>query len=174
MKRTLCAGAFLALAAMTTACGFKILEDIGSDPHPPTVEITSLAIYVAPEAGTTTADTTTTTTDASSRHARTVSWDSGGFTLATGEKFVIGRRYSDPGGDIVAFRLRDRDGPTSSDLTPTDQTYYSGTSGEVIGPSAGAEITGNFGPHRVELRAEDSHGSRSEKVEFVITLIEQR
>jgi len=170
MKRILCAGALLALTAMTSACGFKVFEDIGSDPHPPTVEVTSLAIYVAP-VETTTTTTTTTTTDTSSKHARTITWDSKGFSLAAGEKFLIGRRYTDAGGDIVKFHLRDRDGPTQTDLSPTDQTYYSGTSGEVIGPKDGQELTGIAGPHRVELWAEDSHGSRSEKVEFVITLV---
>ena len=32
-------------------------------------------------------------------------------------------------------------------------------------------LTGILGPHRMELWAEDSHESRSEKVEFIITLV---
>ena len=167
MKRILCTGALLALATVTTACGFKIFEDIGSNPHPPAVGITSISVYVAPEETTTT--TTTTTADASPEQARSTSWDSGGFTLKPGQTFQIGITYADSGGDIERFSLRDRDGATTADLTPADQTYFPGTSGTVLLPEAGQELTGVAGRHRLLLWAEDSHGGRSEQVEFVIT-----
>ena len=69
---------------------------------------------------------------------------------------------------------------TTKDITPTDQTYFSGTSGSgpvlltepVAGTVPAAELIGIgiLGRHRLEFWAEDSHGSRSEKVEFIITL----
>ena len=164
MKRTPGFCALLVLAAMTTACGFDILEDIGTDPHPPAVEITGLVHYVAPPPGT--ADRA-----ASSPPGRTVSWDSGGFTLSTGQSFQIGIAYSDSGGDIVKFQLRDRDGALRLDLAPTELTYFPGTSGTLLGPETGQELTGIYGNHRLELWAEDSHLSRSEKVEFIVTLV---
>ena len=178
MKRTLCICALLVLAATTAACGFKIFEDIGSDPHPPTVAIIGLVRYVPPP------EPVTTDSAASSPQGRAVSWDSGGFTISTGQQFYITRSYTDPGGDIEKFQLRDRDGALSVDLSPTDKTYFSGTSGTlpemIIDPATQEstvpaseliELTGIYGPHRLELWAEDSHLSRSEKVEFIITLV---
>ena len=163
MKRTLCLGALLLISAMTAACGFKIFEDVGSDPHPPTVEPTKIEVYVPPPPETPAAS-------AASPNLRSIPWDSGGFTLAAGQLFKIGVAYTDAGADILKFTLRDRDGKLFQDLTPTAQTYFTGTSGTAFGPDAGIAITGVVGRHRLELWAEDSHGSRSEKVEFVITL----
>lgn len=171
--------ALFVLAAMAAGCGFKIFEDVGSDPHPPTVEIVSLIRYVAPEVteepvtAPTTTTTTTTTAATLTTIGKTISWDSGGFTLSVGQKFLIGRAYADAGGDIVKFVLRDRDGPLNTELTPLDMTYYPGVSGSVLGPEGGIEFTGIFGRHRVNLWAEDSHGSRSEKVEFIITFTDR-
>lgn len=173
MKRTLCACALVAVTALTAACGVKIFDDVGSDPHPPTIGMTALIYYVAPEvvAPTTSLAIAQPTVGASSvQSVRSIAWDSGGFTLTAGQTFQIGIAYSDLGGDIVKFRLRDRDGATSLDLTPVDRTYFSGTSGTTLGPATGQALTGIAGPHRLELWAEDSHLSRSEKVEFVITL----
>jgi len=166
MKKTLCAGALLVLMAMTAACSFKIFEDIGSDPHPPAIGVTALVLYVAP------AEPATPTIDRaiSSSQGRSIIWDSGGFTLSPGQKFQIGITYADAGGDIVKFPLRDRDGALRIDLVPIERTYFSGTSGSVLGSVDGIGLEGIVGPHRLELWAEDSHGSRSEKVEFVITL----
>ena len=168
MKKTLCAGALLVLMAMTAACSFKIFEDIGSDPHPPAIEVTALVHYVAPAEP----PPATPTIDRaiSSPHERSIIWDSGGFTLSPGQKFQIGITYADAGGDIVKFTLRDRDGALKVDLVPIEKTYFSGTSGSVLGSVDGIGLEGIVGPHRLELWAEDSHGSRSEKVEFVITL----
>jgi len=164
--------------AMTAACGLKIFEDIGSDPHPPTVEISGLVYYVPP------AVPEAPDSAASSPQGRAVSWDSGGFTLTTGQQFSIARSYTDAGGDIVKFHLRDRDGALSLDLPPTDKKYFSGTSGTLpemiidpvtsestVPPSEIILLTGIFGRHRLELWAEDSHLSRSEKVEFTVTLV---
>lgn len=173
MKRTLGTGALLVLTALTAACSFKIFEDLSTDPHPPTVAITGLVYYVeqpvappvpppvppAPDS------------DAVSQRIRAISWDSGGFTVKPDQLFQVGIAYTDAGGDIVKFHLRDRDGALNADIPPVDATYFSGTSGTLLGPEAGAAITGVFGRHRLELWAEDSHLSRSEKVEFVITLV---
>ena len=154
---------------MTTACGVdipKVFEDVGTDPHPPTVDIIGLVVYVEQPTDAAIADRAS-----SSRPGRSVFWDSGGFTLSAGQLFQIGLAYTDAGGDIVKFRLRDRDGRMSLDLTPVELTYFSGTSGNAFGPEKGQELTGIFGRHRLELWAEDSHLSRSEKVEFIITLV---
>lgn len=179
MKRTLGTGALLVVTAMSAACGFKVLEDIGSDPHPPAVTVIGLVHYVAPPP-----EAASTDSAASSKQGRTVAWDSGGFSLSTGQKFYIVRSFSDVGGDILKFRLRDKDGPTAVDLTPTGQTYFSGTSGTlpemIVDPATNKnkvpdeeliEFTGILGVHRLEFWAEDSHGSRSEKVEFIITMV---
>jgi predicted small secreted protein len=178
MKRTLRICALLLLAATTAACGFNIFEDIGSDPHPPAFAIIGLVHYVPPP------EPVTPASAASSPQGRAVSWDSGGFTISTGQQFSITRSYADTGGDIVKFHLRDRDGALSLDLSPTEKTYFSGTSGTlpemIVDPVTGEstvpaseliDLTGIYGPHRLELWAEDSHLSRSEKVEFIITLV---
>jgi len=167
MKNTLGLCALLILAAMTASCS-KIFEPVGSDPHPPTVEVTELVYWVA----------TPTPTPVPARagagsapRARSIVWNSGGFTVSVGQKFQVGRAYTDAGGDILKFSIRDRDGALKTDMTPPEgQTYYSGTSGTILGPEAGLELVGVLGLHRLELWAEDSHGSRSEKVEFTITL----
>jgi hypothetical protein len=178
MRRTRGICALLVLAAMTTACGFDIFEDIGSDPHPPTVQITALTHYVAENTASTAKKTDV------SPQGRSITFDSGGFTLSFGQQFYIGRYYTDAGGDILKFHLRDRDGSTTKDLTPTANTYFPGTSGTlpemIIDPVTNEstvpakeliDLTGIFGRHRLEFWAEDSHGSRSEKVEFIITLV---
>jgi hypothetical protein len=178
MKRTLGICALLVLAALPAACGFDIFEDVGTDPHPPSFEITRLVRYVTPLAP------AATDKAALSTRGRSTTWDSGGFTLSTGEEFYIERSYTDAGGDIVTFRLRDRDGTTKIDFAPADQTYFSGTAGtlpemitdpvtNVSTVPAGEiiKLTGIYGNHRLELWAEDSHLSRSEKVEFIVTLV---
>jgi hypothetical protein len=169
MKRRLCTGALVALAALTTACGVKVFEDIGSDPHPPTILAFGLAIYVPPEEP---APAPTTDQAASAARGRTITVDSGGFTVARGQKFVIGLTYSDAGGDIESFPLRDRDGSLKMGCVPADLTYFPGTSGSVTCVQDGYELVGINGPHRLEIWAEDSHLSRSEKLEFVITLVD--
>jgi len=173
MSRILCAAALFVVAALTPACNLPIFEDIGTDPHPPAIQIVSLSYYVAPPVETTEPTPTPIPTPdktSVSLPGRSSTWDSGGFTLADGQTFQIEIAYSDSGGDIVKFHLRDRDGKTSVDLIPIDRTYFSGTSGTALGPLAGQTLTGIAGPHRLELWAEDSHLSRSAKVEFVIDL----
>jgi len=178
MKRTLGICALLVLAAGTTACGVDIFEDIGSDPHPPTVRITALTHSVEQDTASTAAIA------AVSPQGRSITFLSGGFTLSLGQQFYIERFYTDAGGDIAKFHFRDRDGDNARDLTPTDKTYFSGTAGAlpemIIDPVTNVskvpateliDLTGIFGRHRLELWAEDSHGSRSEKVEFIITLV---
>lgn len=167
MKKTLSLGALVVLAAMTTACSFKIFEDVGTDPHPPTIELIGVRVYVAP------VETTTTTTDRNTAapHGRSIAWDTG-ITMASGELFQIAVAYTDAGADITAISLRDRDGSLIMNCVEdtADQSYFEGTSGAAICVEDGYELAGVSGPHRLELWAEDSHESRSEKVEFVITI----
>ena len=170
MKRTLCTCALLVFAVMSAGCSFKIFEDVGSDPHPPTVEIIGIAIYVAPVEPEAPPPESSPDRAAAPAQARPITLGSGGITLAAGQLFQIGMTYADAGGDIVQFHLRDRDGSLNIACVPKDQTYFSGTSGAVICIADGYELTGILGRHRLELWAEDSHLSRSEKLEFVITL----
>ena len=177
MKRTLCGCALLAVGVLSAGCGFKVLEDIGSDPHPPTVEIRSLFHYVPPpepepepEPEPQSQPTSAAGGGAARTAARSVAWNSGGFTVTTEQRFMIITGYTDAGADIVGYKLRDRDGSNDYTLTPPEgMTYFPDTQGEITHSAEGIEMTGVFGPHRMELWAEDSHGSRSEKVEFVIT-----
>lgn len=198
MKRRLGIGALIVVAAMTAACGFDILEDIGSDPHPPTVTITAIVLYVEPvvieetveTTGTTgTTETTvqlaatTTTPAALSTVGKTIAWNSGGVTLNYGDRFQIKRSYTDAGGDITRFVLRDRNNALNNvEFLPASSTYYSGTAGTVPAGPVLADGTmtvpleiilfnGVNGIHNMEFWAEDSHGSRSEKVEFVINFV---
>lgn len=164
----------------SAACSFKILEDIGSDPHPPTVDIAELLLYVAPPepAPEPVPEPVLPDSVASSRQGRSVGWDSRGFTLTTDQLFQIRVTYTDAGGDIVKLLLRDRDGSLQVECLPINQTYFPGTAGTVLCPMAavgsppgGIEITGLIGRHRVQLWAEDSHLSLSEKVEFIINIV---
>jgi len=168
MKRTLSVFTRLMLVAATAllaGCGIKIFEDIGSDPHPPSATVISVARYTPPAAPA--------TADRVSARAQTrvVQWNSNGFTLRRGELFEVGVSYSDPGVDILKFQLIDLDGALSAELTPIDPPYFPGATGTAVGPAAGIEMSGIAGPHRLQLWAEDSNGSRSEKVEFVITFV---
>jgi hypothetical protein len=179
MRRTLYTCALLAVGALASGCGFKVFEDIGSDPHPPTVEILAIAHYVKPPPATPDAPATTAGWSAATAAVRgaaptaprSVVWDSGGFTVSMGQLFQITTAYTDAGADIVEYKLRDRDGKNDFSLTPPEgSTYFPGTGGEITHSVDGLEMDGVLGPHRMELWAEDTHGSRSEKVEFVITL----
>lgn len=159
-------------------CSFKIFEDVGSDPHPPTVAITALSVFTEPSAPASEPPPVGPDVNTSFLRGRSIPWDSGGFTLASGQLFQIRVTYTDAGGDIVKIQLRDRDGALQADFLPVSQSYFPGTSGTVLcpvteidAPPVGIEITGILGRHRLELWAEDSHLSRSEKVEFVITLV---
>ena len=95
-------------------------------------------------------------------------------------------RYSDAGGDLQFFVIRDRDSLLLTEVTPTapevdrdgdgepdtvdTPDYFSGTAGEVDLPNVVFEST-MVGPHRLEIWAEDSHGSRSEKVAFTVQVV---
>jgi len=169
MKRCLSLGALLVLSATTAACSF-MFEDVGSDPHPPTAEIIELVDYVEPAKPKDLLPAAITGNATSQPQGRTLAWDSGDYTLSPGQRFQIRIAYTDGGGDIVKFSLRDRDGPLQEEFLPTGQTYFSGTSGTALVSENGLELTGIVGQHRLELWGEDSHGSRSEKVAFVINL----
>lgn len=169
MNRILCTCALL-LTMLTTACS-GVFEDVGTDPHPPTMELLGLVHYVPPpEEPPPPPDEPPLAFVVAKPGPGLVAWDSGGFTVHPGELFQVSVAYADRGGDIMKLVLRDRDGAFKTELVPTDQTYFPGTSGSAVGPAKGLELTGVVGPHRFELWAEDSHLSRSEKTEFVITL----
>jgi hypothetical protein len=170
---------------MSAACN-KIFEDVGADPHPPTVVIDELTRFDSeatadkPSHGSATPGGV-----ASSARAAAITFDSGGFTLVSGEFLLLKVSYTDAGGDIQKFTLQDRDGPLLVSFQPSEQTFFSGTAGTVHlptagidpltglenPPTAGSEFVGILGRHRLLLWAEDSHLSRSEKVEFVITIV---
>ena len=166
MNRTLTACALLVFLATTAACGYKVFEPIGSDPHPPTVEIIQLVHYVPP--------VTTMVKAASPVKGNLLAVDTG-FTVTTDQLFQIKVNYTDAGGDLVKFSLHDLDGKLGGsgtvDFTPAAETYFPGTSGTVLLPTLGLGLTGIAGRHRMQLWAEDSHLSRSEKVDLVINLI---
>lgn len=131
-------------------CGFKVFEDVAVDPHPPTVTV----LGVTPT------------------------------TISPGETIEVTIAYADTGADIQTLNLLDLDGgdfwplapeaPPAED--PTDTTtevvapeYFPGTSGTA---QRSIEVPGKqAGTHRIQVWAEDSHESRSEKVEFVITVV---
>ena len=99
MKRTLGVCALLVLAAMTTACGFNIFEDVGSDPHPPTVEITAL-VHLRRGRWNDDAGGGMRTGPSRRRRHGPSSGTRGGSPLSLGQKFQIGIAYTDAGGDI--------------------------------------------------------------------------
>jgi hypothetical protein len=138
--------------ATAPGCGFSVFEDVGADPHPPTIQVTGVARYVEP------APTAAT--------ARPGARNVVAFTLRAGDKFQVALNYADSGGDIMRFKIVDLDGPLNVDVTPVDATYFPGTSGSVLIPEAGQELSGVAGRHRIEVWAEDSHLTRSEHAGF--------
>lgn len=134
-------------------CGFKVFENVEADPHPPTI----FNLKVEPT------------------------------TLSPGGSIVIVVGYADAGADIDSFHLNDRDGAESwemvpaapveetddaGDTTTTTKTpapeYFPGTSGVVAGS---VTVTAKQkGTHRLEIWAEDSRESRSDKIQFEITI----
>ena len=103
---------------------FEIFEDVGTDPHPPTVEITALVHYVSRRPRNHGRTPTYTEDESPAAGAgRAVTWDSGGFTLAPAS--------SSRSRDLHRRRRRHRQASTSATGTamtdersvpPTDQT----------------------------------------------------
>jgi hypothetical protein len=182
--RPLALAAFLVVAGGCTSTG--MFEDVGVDPHPPSVQLLAVLPFVpAPPTPT---PTPVAGPDAASQRARTIQFDTGGLTVRVGDLVQFTVSYADPGADLVDFRIRDLDSPLNVNLVPgapkadingdgvleevgPPPKYFPGTKGIAVGPDVGFTInTKMAGPHRFELWAEDSHSSRSEKVEFVINI----
>lgn len=168
MKRLPTVCGFLLLCGTLAACSppFAIFEDVGTDPHPPSIELVGVA-YQPEDPG------------EGPRPAPNLQ-PAEGFVVrpfdGEADTLLIRVRYTDVGADIQHFTLRDRDGTLMQDLTPTapegvdgaeDPEFFSGTSGEFDLADIAIDVR-MFGPHRMELWAEDSHESRSEKVTFTI------
>jgi hypothetical protein len=172
---------------MLAACGdFSVLEDVGDDPHPPQLELLGVA-YEPVEPATVEPKTSLSTGRAATPDIKPAE----GFVVRPydeGASSLLFRvRYFDAGGDLESIIITDLDGtlknqglnkiPVVVDLdgdgepdTQPDLVYYSGTSGTVdlgyLSFPPGVE-----GPHRMQLWAEDGHGSRSAKLAFIFTVL---
>lgn len=195
MKRFWLHCGVLALAVSLSSCTWLgMFEDVGSDPHPPLVEIVGVAytpvplpVEVETTEGATETDTTVTTTP---ELPPPVFKPADGFEIKSNDpqttSLVMRVRYEDAGGDITNFWLRDRDGVFSVTGTPAPpeidlnndglpdeidaSDFFSGTSGTVdlVDIAFDSKM---LGAHRMELWAEDSHGSRSPKVAFTFIVV---
>ena len=164
--------------ALTAACSFKIFEDVGSAPHPPQIQL--LGIAYQPEAATDPAETPVPVFQAPD-----------GFVVRPGDpsssKLVFRVQYTDGGGDITSFKIIDLDGPFTASPAPTAPVvdldgdglpdvdvsapdFFLGTT-NVVDLGNVTFTSGIDGAHRLEIWAEDSHDSRSEKVAFTITVV---
>jgi hypothetical protein len=167
------------LSGVLAACtNLGIFEDVGTDPHPPQVQLLGVA-YQPPSAA------------EGEAPIAPAFLPPEGFVVhpfdAAESTLVFRVQYSDLGGDISTITIRDLDGTLNSssgpaapadvdldgDGVPDTQpapVYFVGTSGTV-------EIdgivfpTGLEGPHRLELWAEDSNGSRSPKIAFTFNVV---
>jgi hypothetical protein len=179
MKRPVCACAFIIIVSSSLAActNLGIFEDVGADPHPPQVQLLGVAFQPpAPAVG--------------EPEEAPAFLPPDGFVVRpyddAANTLVFRVQYFDAGGDILTIIIRDRDGTLNSSAGPTapevdldgdgvpdpqpDLVYFSGTSGTadlegVVFPP------GVEGPHRIELWAEDSHGSRSPKIAFTFTVV---
>jgi hypothetical protein len=187
MERPLRACALIALSGVLASCtNLGIFEDVGADPHPPQVQL--LGVGYQPVTPTTTEPKTL---FASVRAAATQFFPPDGFEVRpfdpAASTLVFKVQYSDVGGDMEKVSIRDLDGTLDASLgppapeavdidndgTPDTQpapVYFVGSSGI-------AELNGVLfppgveGPHRLELWAVDSHGSRSPKVTFTVNVV---
>jgi hypothetical protein len=149
-----------------------VFEDVGTDPHPPTMELLGVA-YQPPTSG-----------------GVTAAPDLGqpeGFVIrptdASADSILLRVQFTDDGADVQDFVVRDLDsslnvkavpaapkvdldGDGVVDTLPTPD-FFTGTSGLVDLENI-TFTSKQLGPHRLEVWAEDSHGSRSEKVTFTV------
>jgi hypothetical protein len=183
MKPRARASALLLLAALASSCTkYSVFEDVGSDPHPPEMQLLGVAFQPV-EA---------TTPEARSAAGRALQFlppeglevrpfDDEANTL------VFRVRYFDAGGDILAVRVRDLDGTLEASVTPAPpeevdldgdgvpdpqptSEFFSGTSG-TVDTTPVVFPPGVEGPHRLEVWAEDSHDSRSPKISFTVNVV---
>lgn len=145
--------AAVGIAVFIGGCGFQVFEDVQTDPHPPTIS----DVKASPE------------------------------TLRSGDTFSVSVKYADEGGDIVSFHIEDLESygawtliPASPQNVPVGGAgdaepapeFFPGVTGTAVSDPENLPtlIASQLGPHRIQIWAVDSHESRSEKLEFVITL----
>ena len=187
MKQPLRACALLILAGVLPACtNLGIFEDVGADPHPPQLQL--LGVEYQPTEVTVEPEPKTVRSSGRDATLRLSSPD--GFVVRPNDpatsSVMFRVQYFDAGGDIESIMIRDLDGPLNQaleavpvvtvpegedtvDPEPT-LVFFPGTSGTVdLGYLAFPP--GVEGPHRLELWAEDSHGSRSTKISFTFEVV---
>jgi hypothetical protein len=158
------------LAALLTGCNDlpAVFEDVGADLHAPRLTLLGVGVGVPevepepePVAPAGAGDSPRAVTFLPPDAVVTVRpYQESAKTL------VLRVAYADAGADLSAITVRDLDGPNGGALTLPD---FPGTSGTI-------EATLEFapasvpGPHRIELWAEDEHGSRSEKTTFTVVV----
>ena len=175
MKRLPSLLAACMLAALLASCTkYGVFEDVGADPHPP--GLTLLGIGLLPPEG-----------DPANPPPVTFLPPATVITVRPGSGVIVLKlRYTDAGGDLVSLQVRDRDGDFSASAgpeappepeppvdgeapPPVTLDFFPGTAGIVTWELSAIE-GGQEGLHRLELWAEDSRESRSEKVEFAINV----
>lgn len=183
MKRIARACAPLLLVGTIASClPFPLFEDVGSDPHPPQLVLLGVGFQPIVPPPPPPGEPPTPT-------PAPVFFPPEGFVVhpndAREAKLIFQVQYADVGGDVVSFVLRDRDGSFSTTAAPTapeadtggdgvldtlpTPAFFAGTAG-IVSLEDVAYTANMQGPHRLELWAEDSHGSRSEKIAFTITV----
>jgi hypothetical protein len=195
MNRSVRACAFIFLAGVLAACtNLGIFEDVGDDPHPPQIQLLGVA-YKPMEATPEPAPEPEPEPEpkmavAAGRAASLQFLPPDGFVVrpydSAANSLAFRVQYFDAGGDIDSIMFRDLDsnqggslsiipaeaGTEGDGTTDTEPVlaYFPGTSGTVdlgyVAFTAGVE-----GPHRIELWAEDGHGSRSAKITFTLTFV---
>jgi hypothetical protein len=168
--------AVAALASLCCGCsGTPVFEDVGVDLHQPSLRVLAIAYQPKPDTDGNTPDP--------------VFLPLEGFTVipndATTNTFLLQISYADAGADISTFGVRDRDSALNETKAPTAPRvdidgdgdletleapeFFLGTVGLAL--LEGIELSSAMGgAHRFEVWAEDSHGSRSEKVPFTVTV----
>lgn len=176
MKRIPAVCAAVALLALLPSClPFPLFEDVGTDPHPPTVVLLGIAVQPKAPEGEVAPPPDFVPIEGYVVHPND----------AAASTFAFSVQYTDAGGDVQRFRIRDRDGSLAADLAPTAPQvdidgdgvletldipdFFAGTIGRATLENV-QFVPHMEGVHRLELWAEDSHGSRSPKVAFTLTV----
>jgi hypothetical protein len=144
-----------ALAALLAGCGDlpPIFEDVGADPHPPELALLGIGLQLPgdppppPAYGSPAAGLTLRPEDPNAN------------------VMALRVAYADAGADIASVSLRDLDGSLGGDAADTSSLGTAGTLEFTVDATATVD-----GPHRLELWAEDGHGSRSAKTSFTVTI----
>lgn len=181
----------LGLALLFLGCErLGIFQDIGTDPHPPTLTLIRVEIQPPPPEPVVEptpeplppepeGEPSPSTFIAPAQARRT--FDTGGLTVnpdnLKANMLRLTVAFTDLGGDVVRFKIRDRDGSLSMESVPIipeesstgTSKYFPGLSGTLVIEDIVIDMR-SMGPHRLEIWAEDSHDSRSDKTEFIVTI----